>query len=68
MCRCVSEFADTIAVCIRARLLAGSAGIPARMSAKREDCVTLQFKDEIKSETLSVLAHACGQGCPRSQL
>src|SRR6185436_4372052 len=49
------------------QLLAGSAGIPARMSAQRESRETFHLNVEVKRETVSALAHACGQGCPRSQ-
>src|SRR5919112_1527133 len=37
------------------------------MSAQRESCEALCLDVEINRKTVSVLKHACGQGCPRSQ-
>jgi hypothetical protein len=49
-------------------LKAGSAGIPARHERRRrEDEETLYLDVGMKREAVSVLAHASGQGCPRSQ-
>lgn len=60
----VFAFLEVTAVQLKAASEAGSAGIPARLSAQRENCETYTLQVEVKRKTWSVLAARLRAGIP----